>query len=202
MNVKEENILGLSLEDIQAFLSLFSPKNILSRKNFTCLTIILCIAAYPPDFFDNLLMAYTFNSLIVYVTLLSIQKRCRDFGNSGTWWILAYSLICIISSTTYFTNFKEDVSALNYFGTMASIIYNIIYMLQQDNYFKYAGYITAALYLFILPLFIIPSKPDADINLTSPLMKHPVIYTAVCFVLCIAATWTVNHYYGINIELF
>lgn len=179
MNVKEENILGLSLEDIQAFLSLFSPKNILSRKNFTCLTIILCIAAYPPDFFDNLLMAYTFNSLIVYVTLLSIQKRCRDFGNSGTWWILAYSAATILYSATYFVLPEE-----------------------RDSWLKYCGYITAALYLFILPLFIIPSKPDADINLTSPLMKHPVIYTAVCFVLCIAATWTVNHYYGINIELF
>ena len=125
------------------------------------------------------LLMYCMDVFLFYFILILIQKRCRDFGNSGTWWILAYSAATILYSATYFVLPEE-----------------------RDSWLKYCGYITAALYLFILPLFIIPSKPDADINLTSPLMKHPVIYTAVCFVLCIAATWTVNHYYGINIELF
>lgn len=128
---------------------------------------------------QNINFNYFLNFAFMYFYFIAIQKRCRDFGNSGTWWILAYSAATILYSATYFVLPEE-----------------------RDSWLKYCGYITAALYLFILPLFIIPSKPDADINLTSPLMKHPVIYTAVCFVLCIAATWTVNHYYGINIELF
>ena len=54
-------------------------------------------------------------------------------------------------------------------------------------------------YAFLVFPMIIPSKPNPDMNLRSPLLKYPFLYTAICWVFAICATLTVNHYAGVTI---
>lgn len=59
--------------------------------------------------------------------------------------------------------------------------------------------------LVFLPLILIPSKPQAEQiadNIRSPLLKYPLLYVGVCWVVTIAGTLAVNYLAGIEVALF
>lgn len=145
---------------------------------FITILAFFCIQSFV-NLFKLPLLSYITGLILLSFMLFAVQKRCRDFNYDGTVFIMTVSLAVILTYATTYINYTD-----------------------MNRFWKWTQLTEVVLYCITLFLILIPSKPDADINLTSPLMKHPVIYTAVCFVLCIAATWTVNHYYGINIELF
>jgi len=104
----------------------------------------------------------TFSILLFlfYPSVLAVQKRCRDFGNDGTFGIICYTLFFILSSIT------DDNS-----------------LIINAEISAYLGYIESILCIVILIICIIPSKKEKDLTLCSPLLKHPYIYVGVCYML-------------------
>ena len=155
---------------------MFSFDNVVNRRQFILFLIfinaifhIFDIIWYTPY------LSYIAGILSFYCILALIQKRCRDFSNSGTLWILAVSLGFIANKACHFIDTQT-----------AATFFRNIYVIALD--FQIAMY---------LLLFIIPSKPEPDLKLRSPLLKYPLIYTAVCWIASIITTVIVNHFAGI-----
>jgi len=115
-------------------------------------------------------LSYVVNLLLFYPALAVIQKRSRDAGQRGTFFLVCYSICLIMSCAEHFGKIPPDI------------------LLRQ-----YAGHILGFFYLLLLVLCVLPSKPEADLNLRSPLLKYPLVYTAICWALAIAATIGVNY---------
>ena len=122
------------------------------------------------------IITYMFAFVIFYCVLALIQKRCRDYGSSGTYWIIFASFLMLFEVIIYFFN-ETDL------GTR-------YYKLQQ---------LEKVLYCFLVVPLLIPSKANVDERIRSPLLKHPLIYTLICVMLAIGATIGVNYYNGVNI---
>lgn len=133
--------------------------------------------------FHRPLFTYWFGLAIFYCVLATIQKRCRDFGYKGTWWILAATLVAILDASVYFVDATQKET--------------IWYELAETGNMGYC--------LLVLLLLLIPSKPaEKQIapNVRSPLLKYPLLYVGTVWILCIAATFTVNHFAGVTIPLW
>lgn len=155
---------------------IFSFDDVVNRRQFILFLIfinavfhIFDIIWYSPH------LSYIAGILSFYCILALIQKRCRDFNSAGTLWILAVSLGFIANKACHFIDTQT-----------ADTFFRNIYIIALD--FQMAIY---------LLLFIIPGKPEPDLNLRSPLLKYPLIYTAICWILSIIATVTVNYFAGI-----
>ena len=122
------------------------------------------------------LITYIVGLMSFYWILALVQKRCRDFGSKGTFWVIFVTLIMVLESSLYFVD-----------------------VFHSELIWKYIWYASGIMYICLLIPALIPGKPDADINLRSPLLKYPLLYTAVCWVLAIVATLAVNHYAGIEV---
>jgi len=120
-------------------------------------------------------LVYAANLLSVYPILLLIQKRCRDFNSKGTFFIVIYTLLTIFISAEYFTNDKSTLP-----------------------FYEYIRYTEAVMCAIIMLLFFIPGKEEKDENLCSPLLKYPLLYAVICWILAIAATFIVSNYAGIQ----
>ena len=118
------------------------------------------------------LFSYIVKLLLFYPAFAVIQRRSRDAGMKGTFFIVCYSICLIMSSAEHFVKIPHDI------------------IIRQ-----YVGHITSFFYLMILFLFIIPSKKEADLSLRSPLLKYPLIYTVVCWIIAIMSTFLVNSYF-------
>ena len=133
--------------------------------------------------FQKPLLTYWFCLAIFYCVLATIQKRCRDFGSKGTWWVLAATLVAILNAAVYFVDTTQKET--------------IWYKLEEIGNMSYC--------LLVLLLFLIPSKPveqQIAANVRSPLLKYPLLYVGAVWLICIAATLTVNHYAGVTIPLW
>ena len=155
--------------------SIFSYKGTLSRSLGWATAIILSFITQTIGWLNNEIVSYISDLMIIYCVLALIQKRCRDFGSKGTFWILAYSAVFVIAQAFYFI----DLSTIERLWRNVSV-----------------GARDCQLIILLL-LFLIPSKKDADLNLRSPLLKYPFVYVGICWALAVGATLAVNHYLGI-----
>lgn len=154
----------------------FLFKNIVNRWHFVI--FLLFINALFKSFnlvYDSRILSYLEDLMLFYAILALIQKRCRDFGSKGTFWILAYSVAFTVVQVFHFT----DIDKLE-------PLWRNIYVVGLD--------LQVAIFLF---LFLIPSKKDAELKLRSPLLKYPFVYVAICWLVAIGATLAVDHYFSI-----
>ena len=133
----------------------------------------------PVYLMSNVLLHYVWSVLVFYLVAACIQKRCRDFGTKGKWWILVASLVIMIDRAFGFVDIYA-IDSLWRIVVRANILVGLV---------------------MLVFLFTISSKPDtqkvAD-NIRSPLLKYPLLYVGVCWVLMIAGTLAVNHFFGIS----
>lgn len=153
--------------------SVFSFDGILNRPLAWATAIVLHLIMQVAGWLNIEVFTYIFGLAVFYCILALLQKRCRDFGSTGTFWIIFVSILMLTESILYFLN-------RNGLG--------IIYPeWQQVERFSYC--------LLIVPL-LMPSKPAPDLKLRSPLLKHPLLYTIICGMFVILATMAVNHFAG------
>lgn len=156
---------------------IISVKGVLSRLQFFGVVIILLMFNSWVRMLNIEILKYLFGMLSFYCLSAAVQKRCRDFKNSGTFFILC--------------------------STVLMLVLYAVYMLESQNvvvsYVKNIVFFTLISLLF---LFFIPGKEDKDENLCSPLLKYPRLYAVVCCILAVTATLTVSYYTGTEIKLF
>lgn len=150
---------------------IYALKGVLTNIQFTVILAFLCVFYSIFECFHNPLLTYIAALFLFYAVLTSTQKRCRDFGSAGTFWIAVISAVFIGDMAFHFIDYK--VTGIVY-QQVSSAIVNL----------------KIVTYLFLM---IIPGKPDPDPKLRSPLMKYPLGYTAFCFILAILATIAVNY---------
>ena len=168
--------LNEKVKKLISFLISFEGR--LSAISFVMLLLFIKSFIQPLDYLTNsMFLSYIANLCSLYFMLALIQKRCRDFGSSGTYWILAFSIAFIGDMAFSFCNVQEAEDLLRH-------IYFVMVCIQ--------------LIVFIC-LLLIPSKANVDERIRSPLLKHPLIYTLICIILAIGATIGVNYYNGVNI---
>ncbi|MBQ8481955.1 MAG: hypothetical protein IJ532_05425 [Alphaproteobacteria bacterium] len=161
-------------EDITPILSV---KGVLNKYQFLAVVIALSIFNSWIKMLNSAIITYLFGLLLFYCFFAAIQKRCRDFGNKGTIFILS--------------------------ATIMMLAVYAIYMLEGPRVIlSYAMGIVMFTILCILPLFFIPSKEEKDENLRSPLLKYPLVYAVISWMLAIGATWAMNSYAGVELNLF
>ncbi len=119
------------------------------------------------------MLAYIAELLLFYPALAAIQKRSRDANMKGTFFVVCYTMCIIRRSVEHIVPISQDI------------------IIGQ-----YTGYVMSFFYTMILLLCVLPSKPEADMSLRSPLLKYPLIYTTICWVICIVATVSVNSLTG------
>ncbi len=158
------------------FPSIFSFNGLLNWRSAWLTALVIYFVVQCISWLEIPLITYISGLLFFYCVLALVQKRCRDFNSAGTFWIIYVTITMILISSIYFV----DVFNSEY-------IYRNIWRLSN---FCYA---------FLVFPMIIPSKPNPDMNLRSPLLKYPFLYTAICWVFAICATLTVNHYAGVTI---
>ena len=97
---------------------------------------------------------------IIFIT----QRRCRDFHCKGTFFILVSSLgeithtwFLYIRAHDLSTSISLDIPAIKWVSTLG-----------------------ACVYLFLL---LFPGKKDRTFTSTSPLLKHPIVYFGIWFIL-------------------
>ena len=156
---------------------MFSFDDIITRKQFAIALLLLYVLFQPINLEKySLKLSYITELIAFYCVLLLVQKRCRDFSSKGTFWILAVTIMMIAGKGCHFI----DNSVTDFWMNINKAV-------------------TPLQIIIFLPLLLIPSKPNPDMNLRSPLLKYPLLYTAVCWGLAICATLTVNHYAGVTI---
>lgn len=155
--------------------SIFSYKGTLTRSLGWATAVILYFMTQTIGWLNSEVISYIANLMICYCTLALIQKRCRDFGSKGTFWILAYSVAFTVAQAFQFTDINE-----------LEPLWRNVCIVAQD---------CQLIILFLL--FLIPSKKDADLELRSPLLKYPFVYMGICWLAAIGATLVINHYFSI-----
>lgn len=160
-------------------MSFFSFEGKIGRNQFFFVMVLIGLCRQV--LFSNMLLKYIVSLLLFYIVLATVQKRCRDFASKGTVYIILYSLVLLVFASNSFI--IEHISD--------RIWENIRIMVMLI-----AAIISAI--VFITLSYKI-SVPNPDMCLRSPLLKYPLLYTAVCWVLAICATLTVNHYSGVTI---
>ena len=153
--------------------SVFSFKGILKDYQMFGETAIIYSFVYFAEFLNNNLLTYCIGLICFYALLAAIQKRCRDFGSKGTFWVLLATVIMLLGSVLYFMDLAN-----------------------ADILWKRVAQTEVLLMLVLCALFFIPSKPEPDMNLRSPLLKYPLLYVAVCWALAIGLTLTISHYFA------
>lgn len=168
--------MGNNIEEIRK--TFFSLKGTFSQQMFI---FGMCSVYFVKIIIETLgisTLNYVVNLLCLFPVLVIIQKRCRDFNSKGTLFIVIYTLLVMCMSMDYFIN-EETVF-----------------------FYKYIRYMEATMCAIIMSLFFIPSKKEKDETLRSPLLKYPLLYMVICWVLAIGATWAMNNYAGVELNLF
>jgi len=156
---------------------ILSAKGVLNRSQFLAIVIILLMFCSWVRMLNLEIIKYLFGLLSFYCFSVAIQKRCRDFRSRGTIFILC--------------------------STFLMLVLYAIYMLESQNVIVlYVRYVVLFTLIFLLLLFFIPGKEEKDENLCSPLLRYPLLYAVICWILAIAATLAVSNYAGVEIKLF
>ena len=156
---------------------IYSVQGSITKLQFLSLMILFYCFYSIFEYFHNSLLTYIACLILFYAILTTVQKRCRNFGSSGTFWLLAVSLAFIGNMAVHFSNYHTV----------------------EDMLRKVYTYVLYFQILIFLILCIIPSKPKPDLTLRSPLLKYPLLYVVICWILAITSTFLVNHYAGITV---
>ena len=156
---------------------ILSVKGILNRSQFFAIIITLLMFNSWVRIINVEIFKYLFGLLSFYCFSAAIQKRCRDFGSMGTFFILCSTFLMLI-------------------------IYGI-YMLESQSFvILYVRNVVLFILLCLLLLFFIPGKEEKDESLRSPLLKYPLLYAVICWILAVSATLAVSRYTGTEISWF
>lgn len=155
--------------------SIFSFEGKLSQLSGWGTASILYFILQVISWFGVDMVTYIFGLSMFYCVLTLVQKRCRDFGSTGSFWVIFVTIVMLLDSCTYFVGTNSNIVFIQNLQQLANILYCLL----------------------IIPL-LIPSKAEADLRLRSPLLKYPLVYIGICWALAIAATLTVNHYAGVT----
>lgn len=153
------------------FPSIFSFNGVLNRSLAWATALIIYFVLECISWLELPLITYLFGLFSFYCILALVQKRCRDFGSKGTLWILFITIVMLSQSIIYYTEILENRSLSESIHQTARILYCIV-----------------AVILFI------PSKPNVDMELNSPLLRYPLLYSVICWILAISLALTINHY--------
>ena len=153
------------------FPSIFSFNGVLNRSLAWATALIIYFVLECISWLELPLITYLFGLFSFYCILALVQKRCRDFGSRGTFWILFITIVMLFQSVIYYTEILENRSLSENIRQTARILYCI-----------------AAVILFI------PSKPNVDMELNSPLLRYPLLYSVICWISAISLALTINHY--------
>ncbi len=104
-------------------------------------------------------------ALLACISIILItQRRCRDFHCKGTFFVLVGSLDEMIYNWSLYaeehnlsTSISLDIPAIKWISTLG-----------------------ACVYLFLL---LFPGKKDRTFTSTSPLLKHPIAYFGIWYIL-------------------
>ena len=169
-----ENMFGA-----QTLMSFFSFEGKIGRNQFFFVMVLIGLCRQ--TLFSNILLKYIAGLLLFYIVLATVQKRCRDFNSNGTVYVVLYSVVLFVFASNFFVTehvFNRIVENIRIMMMLVASIISVI--------------------IFITLSYKI-SKPNSNMSLRSPLLKYPLLYTAVCWVLAICATLTVNHCAGVTI---
>ena len=170
-----EKVFGIS--KVSSFVSY---DGVIGRNQFFLTTLLWAICVRSVALLKQPLLSYICGLLLFYCVLAMVQKRCRDLGYKGTFCILIYSITTILTAAFYFVDETEFI-----FGwRVITLIFAICLVIT-----------------FIFLAYKI-GKVEPDLNVRSPLLKYPLLYVGAVWLICIAATLTVNHYAGVTIPLW
>ena len=155
--------------------SIFSFKGTLNRSLGWGTAIILSFLLQSVTWLNIEIVTYLFSLIIFYCVLALTQKRCRDFGSSGTLWVIFVSIVMLLETLVYFFNTYDTIT--------------LYPKLQQYE---------KILYCFLIIPLLIPSKPKPDLSLRSPLLKYPFVYAFLCWMFAIIATLSVSYFANIE----
>ena len=110
-------------------------------------------------------------------SIAAVQKRCRDIGIKGTFFIIIFSILLPI------------VFYLKY-----ARMHNIAF---PDHWKAGSGLVILVLLLCHFFLLSVSGKPDKNIKLISPLLKYPYIYMGICFIVYFIGFYLLMQYKGI-----
>ena len=144
----------------EKFTSIFSYEGVLNRPLSWAIACILNMFLQIVSWLNIEVITYLFGFVIFYCVLALVQKRCRDFGSSGTFWVIYASILMLLESFIFF--FDVD---------MVGELYIEVEKLEK------------ILYCFLIILLLIPSKTGVDMKLHSSLLKYPLLYVFICFIL-------------------
>ena len=162
--------------------SFFSYKGRVGKNQFFFVMVLIgfctrCVSSY-------IVVRYFVALFLFYAVLAAVQKRCRDFGSQGTFYVIVYTIFFVVYITTYFL-VEHDIP--------------------KPWVYLYIPVIMTAVIMQVIAFVVLSykdSKSEADMNLRSPLLKYPLLYVGVCWILMIAGTLAVNHFAGIEVALF
>ena len=156
---------------------ILSVKGVLNRSQFLSIVMILSILNSWGKLLHSEVFEYFFGLFLFFGLSAAIQKRCRDFGSRGTFFILC--------------------------STVLMLVLYAVYMVESQNVIiLYVRYVVLFALLCLVLLFFIPGKEEKDANLCSPLLKYPLLYAVICWILAIAATFAVSRYTGAEVSWF
>ena len=168
------------------FEKIFGVKNIfyftifegrINRNQFFCTVALIYFCLYYIETWNSNFLEYISMLLLFPWLLATVQKRCCDFGVKGTGYIFAYTIFFIVFLLSSFTSINEIVMYWRY-------IYGFCHLLSV---------------IIFITLSYKPSNSNPNMSLRSPLLKYPLLYTAICWVVAISATLIVNYYNGVSI---
>lgn len=135
----------------------------LSRGQFFLILLIFYEIVSGIGKLTNPIITYILCLLSLYALLAAVQKRCRDFNYNGTFWILYITIITLFRSALYTSYLPSD----------ESVFINLL----RFSHISYGP---------LLILLCIPSSDNPDLNLRSPLLKHPLLYIMICWIISIS----------------
>lgn len=113
-----------------------------------------------------------------YMSLVAIQRRCRDMGLKGTFFILLFSLLYPVIFYSKYIRIHPVVL--------------------PDNWKIIASLIIFVFFVYHLILLLFPGKEKKNMELICPLLRHPFIYTGVCLIFYFLAFYVVFLQYPIT----
>ena len=100
---------------------------------------------------------------VFYLTLVTIQKRCRDIKWNGTFFIMLYSIAFPFINYYQYMKLNDIV--------ISQHLNNVIVALSSMYFISY------------IVLLLVPGKNIKDKNVQSFLLTYPIIYSGICFIL-------------------
>lgn len=139
---------------------LFSCKGYFGRLDYLG---IVCVINFIIDgmLHLNIIIFNVMVYAVLFVMLASIQKRCRNMNIRGTIFISTFSVLLPI--IFYFKYAR--INSIHFSDDKTVYIYLVLILFLSCH----------------LILLIFPGKKEKNMELISPLLRHPYLYVGVCY---------------------